>query len=326
MIALMLIALQDIDSKGSLRECARNQSMLVKAMYNYSITQVEPEGSFPLATGPDFWGLLKEEVEGYAVLQCPVTGRRYAGPRSNANLFGAGEPIGLCEHGTKVVWVAKSGDVHTTDRDSKGHLRALETTSFGYGWRGAGTTWTLKPLRDGGKPMRIEVKKMVEIGRTPGVIVEISGGPLDQPITEELYHTDRGILRYVAAKIPPADLEARLKQIASDDAGEREAATEELAKLYPTCRDSIDAALTGDDPELKARLGVIRSRSVEHAAVYVAYPLQGDAVEIRAGDRAHRGVRMRMDDTEFVWSDEHNMFIGFKRGDGEWVLESYTPR
>ena len=298
--------------------------MLIKTMYNYCITEVEPEGSFPPEAGPDFWARLKGYVDDDARLRCPVTGRPYAGPKSNANVFSAGAAVGLCEHDRKIVWTAKSGEVHTSDRDSKQHLKALETISFGYGWRGAGTVWTLRAVHEGGVPMRVEIKEVVSMGNAPGVIVEISGGLLKDPVREELYHTDRGILKYGGETA--ADLDRWLKQVGSDDADERDAATTELARRYPASRAAVDEALSGTDPEMKARLRVIRARSVEFAPVYVAYPLKGDAAEVQVGDRVARGRRCRLDDAEIVWSDEYDMFISLKRGAKEWILESYSPR
>lgn len=70
--------------------CGSNLSQLAKAMYNYSITKVEPEGSWPPdigVSGGRVWRLLYEtgEVDDPAFLMCPLEtqGRVYRGPRAD---------------------------------------------------------------------------------------------------------------------------------------------------------------------------------------------------------------------------------------------------
>lgn len=104
-------------------------------MYNYTITKVEPEGSFPSGPlGGDWWSLLyvTGEVSDPTALWCPERDAPrapgwtdYRGPRQNANLIGADDPLGGdipgnhgVEAGAVMNWVAKSGDVRRAAQES----------------------------------------------------------------------------------------------------------------------------------------------------------------------------------------------------------------
>lgn len=137
LMALLLPAIAAAIKNAKITSCSSNLSQLCKAMYNYSITKVEPEGSFPADTGKNFWLKLytTQEVTDSKAFWCSlglgtkVAGETdFRGPSSNSNGYGASDAIGADQqaaaagglHGdasdpsVAYNWVAKSGDVHKT--------------------------------------------------------------------------------------------------------------------------------------------------------------------------------------------------------------------
>lgn len=125
--------------------CAGNLNQLATAMYNYSITNMEPDGAFPTKPlGGRWWLILYEhrEIEDASLFWCPVFGvslkwgeTNYRGPGTNPNLLDAGGPLGCCRPGnhgdepdTTMTWVEKSGDVHMVSADSDEWKKILAQT------------------------------------------------------------------------------------------------------------------------------------------------------------------------------------------------------
>jgi len=142
LMALLLPAIAAAIKNSKITQCENNLSQLVKAMYNYTITKVPVEGSFPSGSsylGEKFWLILytTKEVDDPKLFDCTVapTGQQppssclYQGPNSNANAFKASDAIGADDrttdcHGHSADisvaynWVAKSGDAHKAPHDS----------------------------------------------------------------------------------------------------------------------------------------------------------------------------------------------------------------
>ena len=125
-------------------KCASNLNQLSKAMFDYSISGMEPEGSFPSEPLGGHWWLIlyeHEEVENARLFSCPVLNRAtpgetsYRGPLSDPNMLAADAPVGCCTHTDAgdqpefpMAWVAKSGDVHTVPVDSPEWVKILSQT------------------------------------------------------------------------------------------------------------------------------------------------------------------------------------------------------
>ena len=145
LMALLLPAIASAIKNAKITNCANNLSQMTKSMYNYSVTKMESEGSFPGEKGVQFWDQLRSkggkmgEIEDPKVFNCPLgqfdaMRTHYGGPKSNVNAFSAGSAIG-CDlemvgdasvndpHGKAMdpsvayCWVAKSGDTHKTPAD-----------------------------------------------------------------------------------------------------------------------------------------------------------------------------------------------------------------
>ena len=352
--------IQDEDSRRNLRRCSNQMSQLIKAMYNYSIVHSESEGSFPLKKGPAFWavmvdiGEIKEEM-----LRCPVTKRKYTGPRSNSNRYRSNDPMGMCEHNDKVVIVVKSGNVYNTDRGSDFHKRAMEKTVGFFGWSRRGTAWTYKPTHADGKPIRIEIKETLVLENVKGALMETSGGDLKEPIQEKLYVIKSGVhmfgrkigMRSISMVLSEDDskkIDGWLREVGSEEFSVREKATAELAKRYAFARKQIDQALSKADPEVRARLKTIRRTSVQHAPAKILYPLKeratwknalGETYEVIESEDVKtplgtiRGWNIRVTSkagaSEIVWSAEmHAPVAIYRLQDGKrasgWVLDTYA--
>lgn len=353
--------IQDEDSRKNLVRCSNQMNQLIKAMYNYAISKSELAGSFPLKKGPAFWAILVEsgEIDDEQMLRCPVTKRKYTGPRSNSNVYRARDPMSMCEHRDKVVWVAKSGDVHITDRGSDMHKLAMEKTVGFFAWSKRGTTWTYKPTHEDGKPIRIEMKETLVLENVKGALMETSGGDLKEPIQEKLYLIKSGVhmfgrkvgTRSISMKLSEDDskkIEAWLLEVGSEEFSVREKATAELAKRYAFARKQIDQALSKADPEVRARLKTIRRTSVHHAPAKILYPLKeratwknalGETYEVIESEDVKtplgtfRGWKIRITSkagaSEIVWSDEmHAPVAIYRLKDGKrasgWVLDTYA--
>ena len=293
------------------------------------------------------------------MLRCPVTKRKYTGPRSNSNLYRSNDPMGMCEHRDKVVWVAKSGDVHIGPRGSDMHKRAMKMTVGFFGWSKRGTAWTYKPTHEDGKPIRIEIKETLVLENVKGALMETSGGDLKEPIQETLYVIKSGVhmfgrkvgTRSMSLKSSEDDskkIEAWLREVGSEEFSVREKATAELAKRYAFARKQIDQALSKADPEVRARLKTIRRTSVQHAPAKILYPLKKRATWINAFGQTYeviesedvktslgtlRGWKIRVTSkagtSEIVWSDEmHALVAIYRLKDGKrssgWVLDAYV--
>ena len=148
LMALLLPAIASAIKNAKITSCSSNMSQLTKAMYNYSITKMENEGSFPQDLGGNFWEVLytMNEVEEPKALWCPVAGSNlvagdtdFMGPDTNVNLLGGHEAIGADDHPNKDLhghagdpdvgycWVAKTGDVHKTPKSSPKWTSLLAT-------------------------------------------------------------------------------------------------------------------------------------------------------------------------------------------------------
>lgn len=139
LMALLLPAIAAAIKNAKITSCGSNLSQVTKAMYNYSITKMESEGSFPANLGGSFWKLLYtfDEVADYKAIRCSMgTGTTtvgdtdFMGPNSNANILKGSDPIGAEDHQTKDLhghssdvgvaynWVAKTGDVHKVPKNN----------------------------------------------------------------------------------------------------------------------------------------------------------------------------------------------------------------
>jgi hypothetical protein len=343
---------QDPDGAEALRECRTRMSQLIRAMYNWSITKSEVEGQFPKAEGPKFWEPLVEdhEIEDAGMLRCPATGRRYGGPRSDANALHHSHALAVCEHGTGVVIMRKNGSTRITERGSEEHLKALETTLASLAWPAAGTRLKLAPRQPDGRPMEVLLKGPPAPSAALVCVVEISGGDLERPLRETLELSEAGVRilerslgeERVRVTVDEAALERALGEIRSDDFAVRERATEALGRAYGGARERIEQALRSDEPELQVRLRAIRAAAAAGAPPKVLYPLGdgaawengfGEKFEVlgseKVGGRDGRRIRVRAasGESEIVWSDELHVPLAVRRlKDGKevaaWALES----
>ena len=355
---------QDNDNQDGREECAKRMSNLMKAMINYSVTKMpeDREGEFPSETGPALWAVLLKDgdIKDKKLLRCPISGRTYAGPKSDSNKYGCEDAISLCEHGKTVFMMLKSGDIYAHDRESKMHKKALEATVGWPEWVGAGTTWTFAPDHKNGKPLKITLLKALKLGDIRGAVMEMSGGELTTPTRERLYLDETGVHlfgRWIGDKsVAPSLTEAELKrvdrwikEVGSDSFALREKAATELAKHYPIAREKIDQALGKGDLESQTRLGTIRLNSVVHAPPKILYPLKKgvtwnngygeryeviDSTKVKTPFGMLQGWIIRMHaearDLEIIWSDEFHVQLSMhdlKNGKREkgWVLNAHTP-
>ena len=147
LMALLLPAIAAAIKNAKITSDGSQLSQLAKSMYNYSITKVEPEGSFPQDLGGNFWKTLyPKEVADHKVFWCPVAASNtvvgatdYMGPDTNSNLLSASEAMGADDHPNKDLhghtsdpdvaynWVSKSGDVHKTPKSSPKWTSLLST-------------------------------------------------------------------------------------------------------------------------------------------------------------------------------------------------------
>lgn len=323
--------------------CGSNLSHMIKATYNWSIIKGDPEGSFPKELGHAFWARIAKDDEFPAEsLKCPVTGRRYRGPASDATLMHHTDAIGACIHDDEVVWVKKTGDVHRAPRQTERAIKALSTTTLFSGWGEAGAEWRYRPEHAGGKPVTLK--------SAGNDTFEFSGEglPKDVPTTIAVRASGARILkRGTGDTVPPlsaadeAEVKRLLKLLQSDDAGARDEATQGLSERYPIGRKLIEESLKSQaDPETKLRLEKIRAAAAEHMPALVPYPVTagatwknayGDACEaveegtIETGIGPERGWKIRVTAPsgayELWWSEELGIPLAIRREGAGWILE-----
>lgn len=350
--AMVVPAITKATDKAKAVRCSAQLSQLIKGVYNHSVTKTPVEGSFLTGfRGHAFWKKISDDGEFDAkYLVCPETGRRYRGPAvDDTNVIEGKAAMGMCIHDgfANVVW--KWGTVQRFDAGTPEYDRALRETCVFGGWEKPGAKWTYKPEDGKSGDMTIELKEVRDGAST----FERTGAGQKEPVRETVVARPGG-LRILNRQNGGRDVElslsaderknadAWLRDIASDDAERRDAATEGLTRLYaramPLIEDSIGKS---PDPEVQARLKVIRVAAVDHAPLAIAYPLKvgakwdnayGESFEVidqatfatGLGDEPGWRIRVKSGATAFelVWSEDLNIPLAIRPDSGKgWVLE-----